>query len=197
MTNIVLTDSVRITYKELFTVKFIHTGYGILRHNSISDSMGLEPDEESKKLFQNYNIAYKFFNDTLACFIRTKSLSLSPPGPQAPYVKFTGGERIRFLINVTTDFFSFTDVTTAGAKQVYLFNNRTNAGTGGFICMHAAGVNADDLKNANVVKPDRNCFGVIEIFNTNAVNSNYELFDAITTQELKSPAFSITFISKI
>jgi hypothetical protein len=63
--------------------------------------------------------------------------------------------------------------------------------------MHAAGVNADDLKNADVVKPDRNCFGVIEIFNTNAVNSNYELFDAMTTQELKSPAFSITFISKI
>ena len=184
-------DIVKIIYKELFTVKFLHDGYGVPRPNFIADSITLEPDDDTKFLFKNFDITHRFFNDMLICLMRCDETV-----PVVPYIKFSGNVRLRFFINASTDFINKTVVDTVGAKQVYQFTNQVNAGTLGFICMHTTGVNVDDLKNVDVVKPDKNCFGVIDIHNSGAVNSSYDLFSG-TDQNLKSPAYSLQFVSKI
>ena len=198
---VVQKDIIRTTYKELFTLKFLHSGYGFSQKNSIADSIYLEPDEATRNLFINHSIGYRFFTDTLICFIRTvKTELLSPPGiaTHVPYIKFSGNVLIRFLMNASTGFLDKTEVAATGAKQVYGFTNQVNTGTGGFISSHTdiTGVNDDDLKNIAVVKPDKTCFAVIDIFNIGAVNSNYDLFNENVTQQLKSPAYAIPFKSK-
>ena len=203
--TVVQKDIIRTTYKELFTVKFLHSGYGFSHNNPIADNIQIEPDEATSSLFVNHSMGYRFFTDTLICFIRTIKTQLSPPlSPPAnetnvPYIKFSGNVLIRFLINASTVFLNRTEVAATGAKQAYQFTNQTNVGTGGFISMHTdiIGVNNDDLKNVFTVKPDKTCFGVIDIFNTGAVNSNYALFNENVTQQLKSPAYKIPFKSKI
>ena len=190
-------DIISLLYKELFTVKFLHSGYGAARKSLIAEDIHVEPDTTTKKIFTNHYLDYRFFNDTLVCFIRTEAGLLSPPNPKVPFIKFTSPIVIRFLINVSSGFLSKTNVVVTGSQQVYQFNNQVNAGTGGFICMHIAGVDNDDLKSAAVVKPDNPCFGVIDISSTGAVNSTYEIFTGGPIQELKSPAYSIQLISKI
>jgi hypothetical protein len=195
----VLKDIIKTTYKELFTVKFQHSGYGLLRSKFVADSIRVEPDVAGRELFADHSIGYRFFNDTLICFIRTQPLAPPAADPKAPYIKFPGNVLIRFLINVSADFLDKTNVVPAGAKQVYHFSNQANAGTGGFISVHTdtIGVNNDDLKNVTVVNPGSACFGVIDIFSNGAVNANYELFTSSATQQLRSPAFVIPFKSKI
>ncbi|MDQ6763555.1 MAG: hypothetical protein M3015_13125 [Bacteroidota bacterium] len=191
-------DIIRTIYEELFTVKFLHSGYGFPHPGLIANSITIEPNEATKKLFVNYNLGYRFFNDTLMCFIRASLVSPPDPEPKVPFLKFAGEVKFRFLINASTDFLNKTDVAAAGSKQVYQFTNQVNAGTGGFISMHATGVDLiDDLKNVGVVKAEKICFGVIDIFNTDAINSSYDLFDNNTDQKLKSPAYKILFKSKI
>lgn len=187
-------DIIRIKYKELFTVKFLHAGYGAARKTFIADDIHIEPDMATRKLFINHYLDYRFFNDTLVCFIRTALLS---PPSLMPFVKFPNPFVIRFMITPSTVFFGKTDVLVTGSQQVYQFNNKVNAGTGGFICMHVAGVDNDDLKSAAVVKPDNPCFGVIDISSTGAFDSNYEIFTGGPGQELRSPAYSIQLKSII
>jgi hypothetical protein len=195
----VLKDIVKTTYKELFTVKFQHSGYGLSRQNAVADSIRVEPDDETRQLFADHNMGYVFFNDILICYIRTEPLTPPAPDPKVPYIKFSGNVMIRFLVNASTDFLSKTNVVAVGAKQVYQFTNQVNAGSGGFISAHTdiTGVNNDDLKNVTIVKPGKNCFAVIDIFNNGAINNSYEVFTSSVTQQLRSPAFIIPFKSKI
>lgn len=195
----VLKDIIKTTYKELFTVKFQHSGYGLSRQNFIADSIRVEPDEATAELFADHSIGYRLFNDMLICFIRTQPLAPPAADPKAPYIKFSGNALMRFLVNVSSDFLDKTNVAAAGAKQVYQFTNQLNAGTGGFISVHTdtIGVNDDDLKNVTLVKPGSACFAVIDIFNSGAINNSYELFTSSVTQQLRSPAFTIPFKSKI
>ena len=58
-------DMIRTIYKELYKVKFVHTGYGSPRPNSISDDLTVQPDADTRVIFNNHNIVYHFFNDTL------------------------------------------------------------------------------------------------------------------------------------
>ena len=194
-------DITKSKYEEVFTVRFLHNAYGNPRPRLMADSIELEPDTETKEFFNNYNLGYRFFNDTLICFIRTTlSQLLSPPAlvTVIPYIKFSGNVRIRFFINASIDFLNKTLVETAGAKQMYQFTNRVNAGTGGFISMHISGVNNDDLKNVDTVEVDKNksCFGVVDVYSSGAVDSTYELFSGLD-QGLQSPQYSIRFIGKI
>ena len=184
-------DITNVIYKEIFTVKIFHDGYGSPRPVFIADNITLEPDENTKFFFKSYDMSYRFFNDTIICFVRSEDVV-----PGVPYIKFSGDVRIRFLINASTDFLNKTVVDAVGAKQMYQFTNQVNVGTGGFICMHTAGANVDDLKNANVVNADKACFGVIDVHSTGAVNSSYDLFSG-AGQNLQNPSYSIRFISKI
>src|SRR5262245_6311295 len=162
-------DIIQLVCKELFTVKFIHSAYGASRKVFIVDNVFIEPDRATKELFTNHTVDYRFINDTLVCYIRTEILSPPVSGPRIPYIKFDNPVVIRFLLTASTDFLNKTNVINAGAKQLYYFTNQTNAATGGFICMHSAGVNNDDLKNADTINPDKTCFGVIDIASTGAV----------------------------
>jgi hypothetical protein len=195
----VLKDIIKTTYKELFTVRFQHSGYGLSRQKFIADSIYIVPDGKTSKLFADHTMGYRLYNDVLICYIRTESLAPPAADPKAPYIKFPGNVQIRFLVNVSSDFLDKTNITAAGAKQVYQFTNQSNAGTGGFISAHTdiIGVNNDDLKNVSMVKPVSTCFAVIDIFNNGAVNNSYELFSSSLTQQLRSPAFIIPFKSKI
>jgi hypothetical protein len=197
MGNILKIDTVNIRYKELFTVKFFHSGYGLPRNNFIAEAIGISPDEETKKTFSNHNIGYQFLSDTLVCFIQTKFVSPPSFEPKVPFIKFSASEVLRFCITVSNEFLNVTNVEAAGAQQLYQFGNKVNVETDHFICMHTEGVNNDDLKNTSTVKADKTCFGVIDITNTGAVNSSYEIFDTINNQQLKSPAYNIRFKSKI
>ena len=189
-------DIIDLLCKELFTVKFLHNGYGPLRKNFIAEDIAIEPDEATSKLFVNHYLGYRFIGDTLICFARIEPL-LSPPVPASPYIKFTGAFRIRFLLKASSSFLGKTIVAAVGAKQVYQFSNQANAATGGFICMHTTGVNNDDLKNADTINPGKPCFAVIDVSSSGAVNGSYEIFTGGPAQQLTSPAYSIQFISMI
>ena len=184
-------DIIRTVYEELFTVTFIHGGYGSPRPDFIGDNISLEPDEDTKFLFKNYDISYRFFTDTLICFMRCNDAL-----PRVPFIPFSGPVRMRFFINTSAGFISKSVVEPAGALQVYQFTNQANIGTGGFISMHETGADNDDLKNASAVNAEKNCFGVIDVHNTGAVNSTYDLFSG-ANQTLLSPDYSIRFISRI
>lgn len=184
-------DIIKIIYKELFTVRFLHSGYGTPRPGSISDSINLQPDASTKIIFRNYSIGYSFFNDTLVVFMRCADQL-----PAVPYTRFAENFRIRFLLNVSGDFLNKTVADPVGAAQVYQFSNQTNVGSGGFISMHTEGVNSDDLKTLASVNPGENCFGVIDIYSSAAINNAYELFSG-TNENLNNPGYSIRFISKI
>ncbi len=191
-------DIIRTIYKELFTIKFLHSGYGFPRPTFIASSINIEPDEATQNLFVNYNMGYRFSNDMLICFIRTNLFSPPNAEPKIPYIKFPGEVKFRFLIDASSDFLNKTDVAAAGAKQAYQFTNQINVGTGGFISMHTTGVDLiDDLKSVDIVKADRACFGVIDIYNRNAINSSYDIFIDNTDQKLTSPAYTLLFKSKI
>jgi hypothetical protein len=184
-------DIIRIIYKELFTVRFLHNGYGPARQKSISESMHIVPDQETSDMFSNYNLSCKFFDNSLVCFIRSGSGE-----PKAPYIKFLSDVRIRFLQFVTSDFLAKSVVVAAGARQVYQFSNKENIGINMFITKHEGVVDNDDLEDSNTVEPGESCFGVIDIYTTSN-QSGYSLFDNITNQRISSPVFKIQFASKI
>ncbi|CAL1517144.1 hypothetical protein [Chitinophaga sp. MM2321] len=182
-------------YKQLFTVKMLHPGYDPARQRFISSAIQLEPDQQTKELFTSYSMGYRFFSDTLICFVRSKLFAPPAAEPKVPYTRVSGDLLIRFLMQVSTDFLDRTVVVAAGAKRVYRFSNKVNIGTGGCISMHADGVNDDDLKNTAVVAADKTCFGVIDVFAAGAVNSAYELFG--TDQQIQSPQYNVVFKSTI
>jgi hypothetical protein len=196
MGNIFKIDTVNILYKELFTVKFFHSGYGLPHNNFIAESISVSPDEKTRKIFSDHSIGYQFLNDTLVCFIRTRFVSPPSFEPKVPFIKFSANKVLRFCVTVSDEFLNVTNVEAAGAQQMYQFSNKVNVATDHFICMHTEGVNNDDLKNSDM-EADKTCFGVIDITNAGAVNSSYEIFDTLNNQQLKSPAYNIRFKSKI
>lgn len=184
-------DTIITIYKELYHVKFLHAGYGAPRPDSIFENITLQPDADTVITFNNYNIDYRLFNDTLVVFIRCANQS-----PAVPYVRFADTFRLRFLLNVSNDFLNKTVVDPVGSAQLYQFSNQTNAGSGGFISMHTGGVNSDDLKTVAVVNADEKCFGVIDVYSSGAINNSYDLFSN-ANETLNDPGYSIRFISKI
>ena len=186
-----LADVVKIINSTLFSLRFVHTGYGLPRPEVISDNIRLDPDEDTLRIFNNYNIGYRFFNDMLVVFIRC-----SNQVPTTPLLKISEEIRLRFFIQISTDFLNKTEVQPVGATQLYQFSNKINIGTGGFLSMHTDGVNNDDLKSSNVAQPGVTCFGVIDVYNTGAISNAYDLFSG-AEQTLNSPGYSIRFISTI
>ncbi len=56
-------------------------------------------------------------------------------------------------------------------------------------------VNNADLADANVVKPNRTCFAVIDVFRTGTTNATYDLFNG--SENLMSPVYVLPFKSKL
>ncbi len=116
-------DIVSTIYQELFSVKFLHSGYGMQPSDTIARDIELTPDEGTKKLFAGYNISYRVLNDTLVCFIRSKLFNPPARNPKVPFISFFGDIHIRFLMFATQSFINKTGVVAAGKDQVYQFSN--------------------------------------------------------------------------
>lgn len=186
-----LADIVKTINRTLFTVRFLHSGYGLPRPEVISNYIRVSPDENTLNFFDDYSIGYHFFNDMLLVFMRCSNGVLT-----TPFIKFSEEVRLRFYLNISTDFLIKTMVDNVGVAQIYQFSNKINIGTGGFLSMHTAGVDKDDLELVELAEPGEACFGVIDIYKTGAINDAYTLFLG-AEETLNSPGYSIRFISKI
>lgn len=119
-------DIVSTIYQELFSVKFLHAGYGVQLSDTISNDIKLAPDAGTEELFKNYNISYRLFNDTLVCFMRSKLFNPPARNPKVPFVSFFTDVRIRFLMFTTQNFMRRTGVIATGKTLVYQFSNTIN-----------------------------------------------------------------------
>ena len=105
-----------------------------------------------------------------------------------------GDTRLRFLLKAKSRFIHTTVVEQPAKDHAYHFSNRVNAGTGMFISRNAGEVDSNDLDNGFDVDPRESFLGVIDVFTSNAMNSNYELF-ANAMGELRKPEYRIQFRS--
>ena len=195
-----IVDTIKIAYKELFTVTLLHPSFETVYTyedpvsntkktivgSSIFNVVSIEPDAATKKLFTNYSIGFRSSNNIVACFIRSES--------QQPLIKLPENMRIRFLLKQKADFFHRTNIKVAGSRQVYIFTNENNTIDSGLkhITKNASGVTDADLENVAIVAPEENCFGVIDML-TSVTGVHYRLLNGDT---LESPEFVIRFIKK-
>ena len=119
-------DTISTIYKELFTIRFVHDGYGFLRSSTISENIVVEPDKITNDFLSSFKMGYRFSNDTFLCFLQTDLVAPPAKAPQKPHLKFQGDVRLRFLIKSGAEFFRRTYVVRAGSKSVYLFSNKNN-----------------------------------------------------------------------
>jgi hypothetical protein len=191
-----LVETIRTIYHELFTINFGHSAYEQDRHVLIADEITMRPDAATLKIFTDYEMDYKFYNETLLCFIRCRLFATPAPLPKITFKKVADNLQLRFILKSGTAFLNKTEIIDAGAREVYYFSNRANAGTDMFISNDNIEVGNGDLKNVSVIQPGETCLGVIDIFSSNAINNNYELFTG-ASQQLRSPEYRIRFRSKI
>lgn len=119
-------DIINTLYEALFSVRFLHTGYGIPVSNTISKDIRFFPDEDTKKLFSGFNIAYRLLDDTLICFMRSRLFAPPNTDLKVPFIPFLGNVRIRFLMYTTQQFMNRTVAVATGKEQVYEFSNQIN-----------------------------------------------------------------------
>ena len=195
-----IVDTIKTTYKELFTVTLLHPAFEVIytykdpdtdlektiTGSSILNVLSVEPDAVTKKLFADYSMDYRSSNNLVSCFIRTQA--------QQPYIKLPGNTRIRLLLKHKSDFLYRTNMVAAGSRQVYWFSNSNNAIDSGikYITKNSTGVADTDLEEVSTVEVQENCLGVIDILNS-VTDVNYRLLDG---DVLESPAFAIRFIKK-
>jgi hypothetical protein len=58
-------------------------------------------------------------------------------------------------------------------------------------------VNNADLKDTATVTPDKNCFAVVDVYNSGTVNSSYNILGTSEKLFNPAPAFTIKFESKV
>jgi hypothetical protein len=119
-------DITRLTFKELFTIKLVHTGYLTSTGSTIFNKVNIVPDKETAFLFARYSIDYRCINDSLFCFMRAEYVSPPAKEPKKPFVLFNSDFRIRFLITVQSEFINNTFLTAAGKEAVYHFTNKVD-----------------------------------------------------------------------
>jgi len=124
-------ETVRTIYQELFTIKFIHAGYETSQENFINQGLRIEPDRNTKLVFENYKINYRFYSNTLVCFIQCVLVNPPAPEPKVPFVPIPDNMWIRFLVTSSSDFAAKTFVVAAGSTRTYQFSNKTNHIDGG------------------------------------------------------------------
>jgi len=128
-------DIVSTIYKELFTVKLLHSGYETAGVSTISNALTIEPDPATKSLFNGYQVDFRFINNALVCFTRSKLFAPPAKEPKIPFTVFSGAIRMRFLFFSSSDFLHRTYVAATGSKNIYLFSNKISnvQGTDKFI----------------------------------------------------------------
>jgi hypothetical protein len=195
-----IVDTIRTTYKELFTVTLVHPSYETqftyedpvsntsktITGSDMFNALSVEPDADTRKLFMRYSMNYACSDNMIVCFIRADT--------GKPFIKFPSDMRIRFLVKFKIDFLHRTQVVATGSQQVYVFSNTNNTLDNGIkhITKNAAGVTDSDIENNSLVTPAENCSGVIDIL-ASVTNSDFSLLNG---DALSSPAFVIRFLKK-
>ena len=119
-------DIINVLYHELFSIKFLHDGYGIPMSNTIANDIKLYPDADTEKLLAGHDIRYRVLNETLVCFMRCKLFAAPAKEPTVPYIPFSRNVRIRFLMYTTSAFMQKTFIVATGVKRIYQFSNLIN-----------------------------------------------------------------------
>jgi len=158
MIRIETTDTI---YSELFTITFLHSGYETPLDKFLSGSISVAPDENTKKIFTEYKMNYRFFANTLVCFIQC---ALPASDPKTPFMKIDNDIKIRFLIKNSSDFFNKTFVTATANKKIYQFSNKANNVNGGiFLTAPVENYNsAKDYNKGTIVQNGGNLFGTLQ-----------------------------------
>lgn len=130
-------EAVRTIYQELFTIRFVHPWYENPKENFIDKGIHIAPDKNTALLFSNYKMDYRFYTDTLICFI--ECVFFIPPAqePKVPFLTIPANLHIRFLVFSSSDFAANTFVVAAGSTKTYQFSNHINHITGGLILLTA------------------------------------------------------------
>lgn len=187
----VIAESIKISYQELFTVTLAHPAFELnypgVSISSIINSLTVEPDTATQQLFADHSMGYRYTNNTIICFIRTQ------PGPLA-YIPLPDNAVIRLLLRPKAEFLSRTDVLLVGSSQVYWFSNSNITLSGGlkYITRDATGAGNSDLVDIATLTLKENCWGVIDVL-ASVTDSDYRIFDSGV---LKRPAFNILFKQK-
>ena len=119
-------DIVRLTYKELFTIKLVHTGYAASTGSDLFNKVFITPDKGTKELFARYHMDYRCVNDSLLCFVRAEYVSPPAKEPKRPFVLFNSDFRIRFLVRARAEFINNSFISAAGKEAVYHFTNKVD-----------------------------------------------------------------------
>jgi len=197
-----IVDSILTTYKELFTITFLHTDFQkvysyinpegsddeeiSITTSSIFQVLNIKPDKDTLKLFSDFSIGSQSFNNIFCCFMRVQS--------ENPFINLPETARIRLLLNPKGDFLSRTKMSGGNSHRVYRLSNSNDTLEDSYVHLtkNHIGVTDDDLENLSLLDVDDKCIGVIDISNT-VVNENYRL---LNENVLQRPAFVIRFINK-
>lgn len=117
-------DVINSLYANLFSIRLLHAGYGTPASNTLAKSIRVIPDQNTGKLFRNYDISVKVFNDLLVCFIRSRLFAPPDTALKVPFINFLEDIQIRLLLYINSDFIDKTAVVAAGKNQVYHFSNQ-------------------------------------------------------------------------
>jgi hypothetical protein len=158
-------EAIKTTYRELFTIKFLHGGYETPQENFLSKGIRIIPDGATQQLFIDHKINYRFFTNTLVCFI--DCIPFNPPAdePKVPFVPVSGNLHIRFLMLASEAFAANTYVVAAGSKQTYQFTNQVNNASGPFVFLTApveTHSNSKDYKTGTLVQNGGNLFTALK-----------------------------------
>lgn len=158
-------DSVDSIYTPFFTVHFVHSGYQTPAENFFSQAISINPDIYTSAIFSEYKMDYRFYNDTLICFIRTKFFNPPATDPKVPAFTISGDVKFRFLLKTRNDFFGKTYVAAAGNKKMYQFSNKINNASGGNLFLNAPVENhvvAKDYDTGTIVQEGGSLYAALQ-----------------------------------
>jgi hypothetical protein len=158
-------ETVRTIWRELFTIKFLHSGFETPNENFLPKGIQVVPDGATQQLFTDQKIRYRFFTNSLVCFIECTPFNPPAPEPKVPFIPIDGDLHIRFLVLSSGAFAANTYVVAAGSKQTYQFSNKGNNQSGGFIFLTSPVENhsgSSDYGIGTVVQNGGNLFAALK-----------------------------------
>lgn len=93
-------ETITIRYEKLFSILFAHPNFPVPSdgknwRSSIAAEMSVEPDEQTKKIFDAHEIQCRFLHDTLLCFIRVETAT------DRPFHRLPPNFSARFIFNAS------------------------------------------------------------------------------------------------
>ena len=158
-------ESVKTTYRELFMIKLLHARYENSFENFLQQAIAIMPDQRTRQLFIDRRISYRFYANTLTCFMECSLYNPPAPEPKVPFIPLDGDLHIRFLLTGSDDFVRATYIVAAGSRHVYDFTNKISNTGGGVVFLTSPVENhslAGDYEIGTLVQSGGNLFTCIK-----------------------------------